>query len=401
MKILYVSMRYGEEIAGGAEQHCREMAERMVARGHEVEVATTCAQSYVDWANVFVAETTELHGVIVHRFSNAAGRDDGFDALHRQLTSSPGPHPLSLQREWMRMQGPYSPDLAAWLDSHAPGFDCVVCFTYLYWTTASTLDALAGRVPIVLHPTVHDEPALRLSIFDEVFRLPDAFALSTPEEAALIGRRFRRVPPAVVVGVGVDVDPAEPQKFTELYGLGDTPYLLYAGRVEEGKGARELLDAFTAYKAKHASDPIKLVFLGEAVMTLPERTDVIVTGFVDAPTRDAALAGAYALVQPSRFESFSMVLTEAFAHGRPALVQGDCAVLSGHAYRSGAAIPYRNGLEFETALRALRADPDRVNAMGEAGRAYVQREYDWDVVLERYESLLRAVTKEFCGRELR
>ena len=401
MKILYVSMRYGEEIAGGAEQHCREMAERMVARGHEVEVATTCAQSYVDWANVFVAETTELHGVIVHRFANAAGRDDGFDALHRQLTSSPGPHPLSLQREWMRMQGPYSPDLAAWLDSHAPGFDCVVCFTYLYWTTASTLDALAGRVPIVLHPTVHDEPALRLSIFDEVFRLPDAFALSTPEEAALIGRRFRRVPPAVVVGVGVDVDPAEPQKFTELYGLGDTPYLLYAGRVEEGKGARELLDAFTAYKAKHASDPIKLVFLGEAVMTLPERTDVIVTGFVDAPTRDAALAGAYALVQPSRFESFSMVLTEAFAHGRPALVQGDCAVLRGHAYRSGAAIPYRNGLEFEAALRALRADQDRVNAMGDAGRAYVQREYDWDVVLERYESLLRAVTKEFCGRELR
>jgi hypothetical protein len=129
MKILYVSMRYGEEIAGGAEQHCREMAERMVARGHEVEVATTCAQSYVDWANVFVPETSELHGVVVHRFANAAGRDDGFDALHRQLTSSPGPHPLSLQREWMRMQGPYSPDLAAWLDSHAPGFDCVVCFT--------------------------------------------------------------------------------------------------------------------------------------------------------------------------------------------------------------------------------------------------------------------------------
>lgn len=391
MKILYVSMRYGEEIAGGAEQHCREMAERMVARGHEVEVATTCAQSYVDWANVFVAETTELHGVVVHRFANAAPRDDGFDALHRVLTSQPGPHPLPLQREWMRMQGPYSPDLAAWVDANAASFDCVVCFTYLYWTTASTLHTLAGRVPIVLHPTVHDEPALRLSIFDEVFRLPDAFALSTPEEAELIRRRFRQVPPAVVVGVGVEVAPADPQKFTELYGLGDTPYLLYAGRVEEGKGARELLDAFTTYKAKHPSDPIRLVFLGEAVMTLPERTDVLVTGYVDAPTRDAALAGAYAFVQPSRFESFSMVLTEAFAHGRPALVQGECAVLNGHAERSGAAIPYRDAAGFDAALTALRSDTDRAEAMGAAGRAYVTREYDWDRVLDRYESLLRAV----------
>jgi glycosyltransferase involved in cell wall biosynthesis len=240
---------------------------------------------------------------------------------------------------------------------------------------------------------VHDEPALRLSIFDEVFRLPDAFALSTPEESELIRRRFRRVPPAVVVGVGVEVAHAEPRKFAEAYGLGETPYLLYAGRVEEGKGARELLDAFTAYKAKHSSDPVKLVFLGEAVMTLPERTDVLVTGFVDAPTRDAALAGAYALVQPSRFESFSLVLTEAFAHGRPALVQGACAVLNGHAERSGAAIPYHDAIDFDAALHTLRESRERADTMGDAGRAYVARNYDWDLVLGKYESLLRAVMK--------
>ncbi len=53
MRLLYVVQRYGETIAGGAEQHCREMAERMAARGHHVEVATTCAKSYVDWADVY------------------------------------------------------------------------------------------------------------------------------------------------------------------------------------------------------------------------------------------------------------------------------------------------------------------------------------------------------------
>ena len=391
MKILYVVMRYGEEIAGGAEQHCREMAERMAARGHDVEVATTCAQSYLDWENVFPAGTSELNGVVVHRFANACGRDQRFDALHERLTSTSGPHPLPLQREWMRMQGPYSPDLAAWLAENGRRYDCVVSFTYLYWTTATALDLLAGAVPIVLHPTVHDEPALRLSIFDSVFRLPDAFALSTPEEAALIRRRFRTVPGGAVVGVGVDVPPATGDAFRAAHGLDDTPYLLFAGRVEEGKGARELLDAFTAYKAAHREDPIRLVLLGEAVMSLPERTDVVVTGFVDAATRDSALAGAYALAQPSRFESFSMVLTEAFAHGRPALVQRDCAVLRGHAQRSGAALPYRDTPEFIAALELLREDPGRADAMGKAGRAYVEREYDWNVVLDRYEALLNEV----------
>ena len=29
MRLLYVVQRYGETIAGGAEQHCREIAERM------------------------------------------------------------------------------------------------------------------------------------------------------------------------------------------------------------------------------------------------------------------------------------------------------------------------------------------------------------------------------------
>jgi glycosyltransferase involved in cell wall biosynthesis len=128
-------------------------------------------------------------------------------------------------------------------------------------------------------------------------------------------------------------------------------------------------------------------------MTLPERTDVLVTGFVDAPTRDAALAGAYALVQPSRFESFSLVLTEAFAHGRPALVQGACAVLNGHAERSGAAIPYHDAIDFDAALHTLRESRERADTMGDAGRAYVARNYDWDLVLGKYESLLRAVMK--------
>ena len=98
-----------------------------------------------------------------------------------------------------------------------------------------------------------------------------------------------------------------------------------------------------------------------------------------------------ALVHPSYFESFAMVLTETFAQRRPALVQQRCAVLDGHAHRSGGALPYSGFAEFEAAVDRMRQAPELADAMGAAGRRYVEREYDWSVVLARYEETLAGV----------
>jgi glycosyltransferase involved in cell wall biosynthesis len=289
----------------------------------------------------------------------------------------------------MRMQGPYSPALTTWLSANAARFDCVVFICYLYWTTWAGLRAVRGAVPTLLHPTAHDEPPLRLSLFDEVFRSADAFAFLSPEERDLVARRFPSAPGGDVVGVGVELpDESADAAFRQKFGMNDDPYFLYVGRVDPAKGAAELLDYFVTYKDRNPG-PERMVFLGEPFMEFPDRADIIATGFVDAAVRDSALSGARALVQPSYFESFSMVLTEAFAHRRPALVQGRCAVLKGHAHRSGAAIPYVGYAEFEAAVQLLSEDATRADAMGERGREYVAREYDWDVVLDKYEKLLK------------
>ena len=136
------------------------------------------------------------------------------------------------------MQGPFTPGLPDWLDRNHGRFDCVVCFTYLYWTTWSALDRLAGRVPLVLHPTVHDEPPLRLSVFDEVFHSPDAFALSTPEESELIQRRFHIDPPGAVVGIGVEFTPATGELFRSRYGARRRAVLALRGPGRRGQGCR-------------------------------------------------------------------------------------------------------------------------------------------------------------------
>jgi hypothetical protein len=205
MRLLYVVQRYGHEVAGGAEFHCREFATRLAARGHDVDVLTSCAVSYVDWADRYRPGTEELDGVTVHRLSVRWPRDDRyFGPLTARVVWGRKPVPLHLQREWMRMQGPYLPQMQPWLADNAPAYDAVVFVTYLYYTTWAGLPVAAGLVPTVLHPTAHDEPPLYLPLFESMFRHPTAFAFLTEEERDLVVGRFHIDPLHEVVGQGID-----------------------------------------------------------------------------------------------------------------------------------------------------------------------------------------------------
>ena len=158
--------------------------------------------------------------------------------------------------------------------------------------------------------------------------------------------------------------------------------------MEAGKGSEELIHFFEAYKQRRPG-PLALVLVGPAE-DRQSHPDIVYTGFVDDPTRSDALAGSLALAQPSFFESFSMVLTEAWAQGRPVVAQGRTEVLVGQVRRSGGGVWYSGFAEFEAALDLLSASPEtgRRPGSGRSGR-YVEQEYRWETVLTRYEGLLR------------
>lgn len=391
MRLLFVVQRYGHEVAGGAEAHCREFATRLAARGHEVEVLTSCAISYATWENEIPPGPEVIDGVVVHRLPSARRRDDTtFAELDGRVMTSVE-IPLYLQIAWMEAQGPLLAELDPWLRKEAARFDVVIFFTYLYYTTWAGLPAASGPAPTVLHPTAHDEPPFWLPVFDAMLRLPTAYAFSTEEEAALLQRRARITQPYEVIGVGTELEvEADASGFRERYGLGDRPYLLFVGRIVPGKGSDELHDFFVTYKQRRRGD-LALVVVGEPLKPVPDHPDVFVTGFVDEETKRAAYAGAMALVQPSYFESFSMVLCEAWAASLPALVQGHCDVLVGQATRSGGALPYSGYAEFEAAVDWLCDDEQLRGRLGAAGRRYVETCYDWDAVMDRYEAFLSRV----------
>jgi glycosyltransferase involved in cell wall biosynthesis len=391
MRLLYVVQRYGLEVAGGAELHCRQFATRMAARSHDVEVLTSCAVNHVDWENFYREGTEEIDGVLVHRLPVSEPRDPSFfGPLNSRVVWGEGSVPLSLQRRWMQIQGPNIPRLAPFLVERASGYDAVIFFTYLYNTTWAGLPAASGLAPTVLHPTAHDEPSLSVRLYDTTFRHPSAFAFSTEEEEALVRRRFGITRPSAVIGIGVDLNAgadADEAGFRAAFELEERPYLLFLGRVEPGKGSEELMDFFVTYKRRNPG-PVALVVAGRVVNDVPRHPDVVFTDYVDEATKRSALAGALALVQPSFFESFSMVLTEAWAQATPALVQGHCEVLVGQSRRSGGGIPYKGFAEFEVAVDLLLAQPDLARRMGEAGRRYVELRYPWERVLSGYEHFL-------------
>jgi glycosyltransferase involved in cell wall biosynthesis len=394
MRLLFVVQRYGAEVAGGAEQHCRQFATRMASRGHDVEVLTSCALKYTDWADHYPPGRESVDGVVVNRLGVRRSRDRRLGGpLDERVVTGRKPVPFHLQREWMRLQGPDLPGLRGWLEERAAGYDVVVFFTYLYETTFAGLPVAARLAPTVLHPTAHDEPPFRLELFDLVLRHPHAFACSTEEEAALVRSKVGSRPPIGEIGIGIELDRGgDGRAFRARYGLHDRPYLLYVGRVDSHKGSEELHDFFIAYKRRQPGD-LALVVVGEQVGPLAPHPDVVLTGFVDEATRRGALTGALAAVVPSYFESFSMVLAEAWAERKAALVQGWCDVLDGQARRSGGAIPYRGFAEFEVAVDAIVADPGLAEVLGESGRRYVEARYRWDDVLDHYERHLRLVMR--------
>lgn len=401
MRLLFVVQRYGLEVAGGAERCCREYASRLAARGHDVHVLTSCAQNYTDWANHYPPGEQLLEGVHVHRLPVSAPREALlFPSLDTRVVASGRFVPLYAQEAWMRLMGPTIPNIGEWLIEHAGSgqFDCVIFYTYLYYTTWAGLQALGGRpgVRTVFVPTAHQEPYMALELFDEHFCLADGYQFLTEEEQSLVRGRFGRRRPEMVTGIGVDLDAArtptleEVGEFRSRFGLGDRPFLLFIGRIDPHKGVEELWTYFLAYRQRHRGDGdrLALVLMGEAVMAVPEDSDIIVTGFVSDDDRNTALHDCTAFVISSYFESFSMVLTEAWAHGRPALVQGGCDVLAGQARRSGGALPYSSFAEFEAEVELLVNDPVTAAAIGQRGRAYVEQRYEWDGLLTRYEEFL-------------
>jgi glycosyltransferase involved in cell wall biosynthesis len=382
-----VVQRYGPDVTGGSEALARALAERL-AVDFAVTVFTTGARDYVTWRNELPAGEQVLNGVAVRRFPVEEERDlAAFNRFGESLYDRP--HTDEDEREWLRQQGPYVPRLVEALAAEQERFRAILFFTYLYYPTVEGLKAAPRRS--ILVPTTHDEPPLRFRLYRELFGQARAFAFLTPAEEALVRARFDvGSRPALVAGMGVDdPGPSDVASFRALNGL-TKPYVLYAGRIDAGKGCADMLRYYERYRAR-VSDPADLVLIGRLAMDEPAGEGVRCLGFVSEEDKRAAFAGASVVICPSAYESLSIALLEGFVRGVPGLVNARSAVLKEHCVLAQGGLWYEDGLEFVEALETLMADQPLRRSLGEGGRRHVARSYRWDVVMERYRSLIEAV----------
>lgn len=387
MKIAFVIQRYGAEAMGGSELHCALIAERLVALGYECTVYTTTAKDYITWASEYSAGESVINGVVVRRFPVEKPRDiESFNQFSERIFFHP--HSTRDEFEWMERQGPFSPALIRAIERASGLHDHWVFFTYLYYNTYWGLQAVSG--PATLVPTAHDEPALTLELMKEVFERPAAFMFNTAAERDMLARRFSfEGKYQDIVGVGVEI-PENPRNLPIASKYRDlSPYILYAGRIETGKGCGELIDHFT--RASSAHPDLRLLLIGNLLMPLPVHPRIHYLGFVPAEEKIAAMALARATVHPSHFESLCMAALESLAVQTPLLVQASTEPLKRHCLEGNAGLFYATPEEFSVSLDLLVRDDRLGRALGRNGLAYVRKKYTWERVLEKYAILFKTL----------
>jgi glycosyltransferase involved in cell wall biosynthesis len=402
MRLAFVVQRYGLEMAGGAEYHCRLVAERL-ARHARVDVLTTCATDYLTWDNREPEGRSELHGVEVHRFPVERPRNpERFAALTASVfgeaaRTEPGRVDAARARrasmveaeQWLEEQGPFSPRLVRHVEASRDHYDAFVFFSYRYYPTCRGLLAVASKALLV--PTAEDDGTYHLPLYPPLFRAPRAIAFNSVEEREMLVRAMGPdLAAGDVVGVGTELpESRDGARFRRRHGI-DGPFLLYVGRVDLNKGCPDLFEHFLRYRRETGSS-LRLALLGRSVLEIPRDPGLISLGHQPDSVKWDAFDACLAFVMPSRFESLSMATLEAWWAERPVLVNARCDVLRGQCKRSNAGLYYSGYEEFEAALALLEEDEALRARLGRHGRAYFEAHYSWPIIEGKYLALLEPI----------
>ena len=321
----------------------------------------------------------------MRRFRARRERDvDAFNAQSEKLFTDPD-RTGDDEVAWIDAQGPLVRGLVDHLHSAGKDFDHLVFFTYLYYPTVHGIHAAPERS--VLVPTAHDEAPFWLETYRAVFELPRGLIYNTQAEADLVARRFPGLrTPSTVAGVGIE-GLAELAAAADGATPSNPPAVLYAGRIEEGKGVAELIDWLGRIRDERDLD-LRLWLMGEPAMQLPEADWIEPLGFVSEEEKRRRFATATLLAAPSALESFGIVLMEANAAGTPVLANAQSGAYVELCRGGNGGLFYDGYHEFAESLTLLLQDAALRDAMAASGREYALATYTWDAVADRYEEFL-------------
>lgn len=351
MKIIQVCPRYYPDI-GGVETHVREISERLVKKGFDVEVL--CTQPLLKKEREEV-----IHGVRVKRFRAIAPNDAYFLAPQIFFYLKNTPCDLIHAHNYHAL-----PALFAVFAKKGRKF----AFTPHYHGKGHTL------LRTVLHKPYK-------FIGGRIMNAADRVVCVSRYEQELIRENFA-VPEERIVYIPNGINRAE---FQRRSGIKDTKRILYVGRLERYKGIHWVIGALRIL------DDYQLVIVGKGpyegkLRRLAARTEVDerITWLKDL-SREELLkqyqaAGVFVFLSP--YEAFGLTVAEALASGTPCIVAETGALKE---FIDGKTC---FGLEYPVDLKKL-AEKIREVSKRDMNRSELPEERikSWDEVVEEYEKL--------------
>jgi glycogen(starch) synthase len=390
VKVAEISTRFPPG-PGGVERHVAEIAPRLAARGHRVGVLTS--DLYTEFPFRKLPPEVPRH------------EDRPFGPIDRlPVWSLPG-----------ELHYPFFRGLGRALERQAP--DLVHVHTFgTHQVAIARRYHRHGGAPFVL--TAHFHPiwsiqggALRHAIrgfYDRALAAPVTgeaarIVIQSRAEGDLLRSLGIALPEMVVIPPGrtpLPPPPPDPMAFRRTIGW-EGRYFLFVGRLASNKGLLELLGAFE--RIHHRDHSIHLVLIGEDTGMGPRLDQEIGRrglmgavhrrGFLsDESLLAAAMRDAEALVLPSDYEAFGLVLLEALAQGTPVVasrVGGIPEFIENE--RSGLLVAPGDFEALAQALEQITHEPERARVWGAYGRENVVPRFTWEACAEQLDRLFREV----------
>jgi len=389
MKVAFVIPWYGD-IPGGAESECKTTAENLSRNGIEVEILTTCVKEFKsEWNSNYHKEgISQLNGVVIRRFKVRQRNTELFDKVNYKLMKNQKVSPQEERTFIEEMIN--SDDLYRYIENHGSDYDYFLFIPYMFGTTY--YGSLIHPEKSFLIPCLHDESYAYMDIFKNMFQNVAGIVYNAVSESTLANNLFRIKGRQIVLGMGLDTDISfDARRFREKYGISDD-FIVYAGRRESGKNIHLLIDFFCKYKISNKNS-LKLVLIGSGEVSIPDKfkNDIIDLGFVSKQDKYDSFAAATLLCQPSINESFSIVIMESWLCITPVLVHSKCTVTKDHCIKGNSGLYFENFEEFEGCINFYLNNPQLRKKMAINGKKYVEENFNWDRIVEKYVRFLEKV----------
>lgn len=403
MNLAIVVPWFGHDLNGGAERIAWEASHGLANRGHRIEVLTTCSRSFQhSWsANYHRPGASFTDGIHVRRFRLDRINSGRFSRVNRRLLEArksrlhPGCSPLAVADEQIFLTDNInSHDLLSYLDENVADYDAVLFLPYLYGTTLNGWHHVSEKA--LVQPCLHDEPYAYLPAASEMMRGASRLLFNSAGEFEIAKRLYGPgiISRSSIVGSGIIL----PQKIVshDKHSSGFCPeherYCLYLGRRDEEKNVMHLVRAFRKFRELAPDSSLKLVVAGPGSGKLHDNLAAIIDlGMVEETFKQRLLENCRVLLQPSSNESYSRTIMEAWAWGRPVVVNSDCIAtrIPVQETQAGWALKLEQWPSVFLTIDNLL--DEELRAIGLRGASHAMEFASWDRVLDRYEAIVHSL----------